>query len=267
MDHREVGRFWNDNADAWTHLARQGYDIYRDLLNTPAFFEMLPDVSGCRVIDIGCGEGHNTRLLADRGAQVTAVDIAERFVGHAAGAERDEKRGIHYGIASAVDLPFADDTFDAATAIMSLMDIPETARVIAEAFRVLRPGGFLQFSITHPCFDTPRRKSVYDAQRRKVAVEVGDYFSHLEGNVEEWIFGAAPADARAGLRPFRIPRFTRTLSAWINLLIDTGFVIERLGEPYPSDDAVRRNPRIARARVVADFLHVRVRKPARESRK
>jgi len=266
MDHREVGRYWNDNADAWTRLARQGYDIYRDLLNTPAFFEMLPDVSGCRAIDIGCGEGHNTRLLADRGAKVTAVDIAERFVHHAVAVERDEQRGIDYAIASAVELPFANESFDAATAIMSLMDIPETERVIAESYRVLRPGGFLQFSITHPCFDTPRRKPVYDEQRRKIAVEVGDYFRHLGGDIEEWLFSGAPADAKAGLAPFRVPRFTRTLSAWINLLIDTGFVIERLGEPYPSDDAVRRNPRIARGRVVADFLHVRVRKPARDSR-
>jgi ubiquinone/menaquinone biosynthesis C-methylase UbiE len=42
---------------------------------------------------------------------------------------------------------------------MSLMDIPETERVLAEIFRVLRPGGFLQFSISHPCFETPHRKS------------------------------------------------------------------------------------------------------------
>ena len=38
MDHEEVGRYWNANAAAWTKLARAGYDIYRDHLNTPAFF-------------------------------------------------------------------------------------------------------------------------------------------------------------------------------------------------------------------------------------
>jgi hypothetical protein len=46
MDHEEVGRFWNTNANAWTTLARAGYDVYRDYLNTPAFFAMLPDVAG-----------------------------------------------------------------------------------------------------------------------------------------------------------------------------------------------------------------------------
>ncbi len=52
-------------------VARAGYDVFRDHLNTPAFFALLPDVAGLSGLDIGCGEGHNTRLLARRGARVT----------------------------------------------------------------------------------------------------------------------------------------------------------------------------------------------------
>ena len=57
MDDREVGKLWEQNADAWTKLARMGYDIYRDFLNTPAFLKMLPDVSGEEpaVSQRGCG--------------------------------------------------------------------------------------------------------------------------------------------------------------------------------------------------------------------
>ena len=90
MDHKEAGRYWNSNADAWTKLARAGYDVYRDYLNTPAFFEMLPDVNDLSGLDIGCGEGHNTRLLAKRGACMTAIDISEVFIGHARESERQE---------------------------------------------------------------------------------------------------------------------------------------------------------------------------------
>jgi trans-aconitate methyltransferase len=75
MDHTEVRRYWNGNADVWTKLARAGYDIYRDYLNTPAFFEMLPDVGGLLGLDIGCGEGHNTRLLAKRPAKVQGSTV------------------------------------------------------------------------------------------------------------------------------------------------------------------------------------------------
>src|SRR5215813_6504191 len=122
MNHAEVGRFWNANANAWTKLARAGYDVYRDYLNTPAFFEMLPNVSGLAGLDIGCGEGHNTRLLARRGARVTAIDIAEDFIAHAMQAEADEPLGITYRVANAVELPFPDGSFDFATGFMSFMD-------------------------------------------------------------------------------------------------------------------------------------------------
>jgi SAM-dependent methyltransferase len=262
MDHEEVGRFWDGNAEAWTKLARAGYDVYRDRLNTPAFFAMLPDVAGLSGLDIGCGEGHNTRLLARRGALVTAIDIAETFVARARQSETDEPMGIDYRVASAVALPFADGAFDFATGFMSFMDVPETGRVITEAYRVLRPGGFLQFSITHPCFDTPHRRNLRDADGRTYAIEVGDYFRNLEGDVTEWLFSAAPAEAKAGLREFRVPRFTRTLSQWVNLVIDAGFRLERLAEPRPSDETIRECPALQDAQVVSYFLHVRARKTA-----
>jgi len=261
MDHEEVGRYWNANADAWTKLSRAGFDVYRDYLNTPAFFAMLPAVDGLSGLDIGCGEGHNTRLLAKRRALVTAIDISEVFIAHAKQAEEHEPLGIDYRVASAVGLPFADGAFDFATAFMSLMDIPETDHAIAEAHRVLKPGGFLQFSITHPCFDTPHRRNLRGENGLTYAIEVGDYFRILEGEITEWLFGAAPPEIKQGLPKFKTPRFTRTVSQWLNLLIETGFLMERVDEPRPSDETVRACPDMQDAQVVAYFLHIRARKP------
>ena len=261
MNHEDVGRLWNANAEAWTKLARAGYDTYRDHLNTPAFFELLPDIAGLSGLDIGCGEGHNTRLLARRGAQVIGIDIAENFIAHARQAEADEPLGIEYRVASAVELPFGDRTVDFATGFMSFMDVPEKDRVFAEAFRVLQPGGFLQFSICHPCFDTPHRRNLRDAEGRTYAIEIGDYFRNLEGNVDEWVFSAAPPEATAGLPKFKTPRFTRTLSQWLNLLFETGFRLERLAEPRPTDETVHICPGLQDAQIVSYFLHVRARKP------
>lgn len=263
MNHEAVGRYWNANADAWTKLARAGYDVCRDHLNTPAFFEMLPDVAGLTGLDIGCGEGHNTRLLAKREARMTAIDIAETFIAHARQAEVDQPLGIDYRVGSAVELPFASHSFDFATGFMSFMDIPETGQLLIEAYRVLKPSGFLQFSICHPCFDTPHRKNLRDAAGRTYAFEVGEYFRNLNGEMSEWLFQAAPADATRGLTPFRIPVFTRTMSQWLNLLIDTGFLLERVAEPRPSDETVQLCPSLQDAQVVAFFLHIRVRKGPR----
>jgi len=261
MDHREVGRYWNGNAEAWTQLARAGYDVYRDYLNTPAFLDMLPDVRGLSGLDIGCGEGHNTRLMAQKGARLVGLDIAEVFIEHAAKAECDAPLGIEYCVASAVEMPFAVGRFDFATAVMSLMDIPETGRVLAEAFRVLKPGGFLQFSICHPCFDTPHRRNLRNEQGLTYAIEVGDYFRSLDGELSEWLFGAAPSELKQKYPKFKVPRFSRTVSQWLNMLVETGFVIERVEEPRPSDETVRQCPDVQDAQVVAYFLHVRARKP------
>ena len=89
MDHNEAGHHWNDSAESWTKLARAGYDVYRDHLNTPAFFAMLPNVEGLSGLDIGCGEGFNTRLLAERGARMNAIDISSVFISYAQQAENE----------------------------------------------------------------------------------------------------------------------------------------------------------------------------------
>jgi ubiquinone/menaquinone biosynthesis C-methylase UbiE len=261
MDHNEAGTYWNGNARAWTVLSRAGHDLYRDHVNTPGFFKILPDIRGLKGLDIGCGEGHNTHLLAEMGANLTGIDISEEFIGFAQQSELEHAQGISYQVASAVALPFPDNAFDFATAFMSFMDIPELTQVLSEAHRVIKPGGFLQFSITHPCFNTPYRKNLRNAQGKTYAVAVGDYFHNLNGQIDEWTFGSAPMALRARLPRFQTPRFTLTLSEWINGLIQAGFQIEEIAEPRPSDETVEHLPQVQDAQIVAYFLHIRVRKP------
>ena len=260
MDHREVGKHWDELAPTWTALVRNGYDIYRDGFNTPAFLETLPKIKGLRGLDIGCGEGHNTRQLAERGANMTAVDISQVFLDLAAEIQPEE-RDIDYSVASAVQLPFPGNYFDFATGFMSFMDIPETPLVIREAYRVLKPGAFLQFSISHPCFDTPLRIKHYNPDGSTRSYEIGDYFRNLEGEKIELNKPGSRA-YEDGYPSFTIPRFTRTLTQWFHALIESGFVIEMVNEPHPSEEVVARYPHVQDAQVVAYFLHVRARKPA-----
>jgi len=93
------------------------------------------------------------------------------------------------------------------------------------------------------------------------AIEVGDYFRNLEGEVTEWLFGATPPEVKQVLPKFKTPRFTRTVSQWLNLLIETGFQLERIEEPRPSDETVRACPDMQDAQVVAYFQHIRARRP------
>ena len=196
MDHKEVGKYWDGNAESWTRLSRIGCDTFRDYVNTPAFISMLPSVEGLKGLDIGCGEGHNTRLVAGLGAEMSAIDISSVFIKHAEMAENDEPLGIEYQVASAVELPFGEEVFDFAMATMSFMDIPETDKVVQEAWRVLKPGGFLQFSILHPCFFTPKWGWVKDEEEGQNLLKCGDYFKESKGRVDSWIFSNIPEEVR-----------------------------------------------------------------------
>ena len=186
-----------------------------------------------------------------------AIDIAPTFICLA--AERGE--GICYAVASALELPFGASQFDFVTAVMSLMDVPDPELALREIHRVLRPGGFLQFSISHPCFNPPHRRLLRTPQGKAYAVEVGRYFERVDGQIDRWLFSAAPPEAKAGLKPFEMPVFHRTLSEWLNGVMQSGFVLEQVEEPRADEDTARRVPAVDDTRVVAYFLHVRCRKP------
>lgn len=261
MDRTEVAKYWDANAETWTRHSRAGYDIYRDALNTPAFLAMLPPVNGLCGIDIGCGEGTNTRRVAGLGAQMHAIDVAPTFIRYARETEQADPLAIIYHVGDGMALPFGDASFDFATAFMSLMDMPDPAAALREAWRVLRPGGFFQFSITHPCFDPPYRKVLREPDGSVRAIEIGDYFEPSHGWVDTWWFATVPPEEKTGLQPFRTPRFDHTLSTWVDIIVAAGFVIERFGEPRATAELAAAEPVVADTRVAPLFLHIRGRKP------
>lgn len=260
MDAKEAARLWESNAETWTRHVRMGFDIYRNEMNTPEFLAILPPVAGLTGLDIGCGEGYNTRLLAARGARMTAIDIAPTFIAHAQAAEDAEPLGIRYQTADAQHLHFADATFDFAVATMSLMDVPDTSLALREAARILRPGGFLQFSILHPCFVPPHRRVVRDAHGRTTHVELARYFDNGDGEIEIWKFSTAPQEEQDKVAPFHVPRFHRTLSRWVEMILDAGLAIEKFAEPTASEELAAKIPGLEDTRQFPLTLIVRARK-------
>jgi SAM-dependent methyltransferase len=254
----DVARYWNRNADAWTREVRQGHDIARERLNNPAFLAFIGDVSGKAVLDAGCGEGYNTRILAARGARMTGVDISKRMLEHAREEERRAPLGIRYECTSYTNLAVFDDAaFDAVVSFMALMDGPAFDRAMEEIFRVLRPGGLLAFSITHPCFITKGTRWIRDERGVKTDLVVNRYFDPGDW-VEHWRFTDAPREAPE----FHTPRFDRTLSYYVNAMLDTGFVLTRLEEPRPSEEYCQEHPGQRGWRDhAALYLYIRATKP------
>ena len=95
---------------------------------------------------------------------------------------------------------------------------------------------------------------------KKIGFVVRDYFKKYNGELEEWLFGAAPKEITQKMKNFRIPRFTRSLSEWLNLLIETGFTLEHFCEPYAEDDVLKKYPEEDDSRIIPWFLIIRCRK-------
>lgn len=261
MGDKDVAECWDKNAEVWARHVRAGYDKYRDLYNNPAFFEFVGDVEGLSVLDAGCGEGYNTRLFAQRGARMTGVDISAKMIELARAEEQRNPLGIRYEVASMSDLSlFRDETFDAVISTMALMDCADYDGAVRESWRVLKPGSLFAFSICHPCFTYAISDWDYDESGEVVGIRLGDYFQ--EGSyIERWKFGAAPASEQ--VEPFTIIYFNRTLAEFINPLCASGFLIEAIAEPRPTEEACRSDSRLWKHRIVPQTLCVKARKRAK----
>jgi SAM-dependent methyltransferase len=258
VERPDTRKMWNANASAWTELSRGGFDVYRDLVNTPAFLELLPPVEGLIGLDLGCGEGHNTGLVAAMGADLVALDISDSFME----VTKAERHGdIHFVQGDGARLPLADSSFHFVTAFMSLMDVGAPEETLKEAQRVLKRGGFIQFSVVHPATSTPIRRWVGETAGQRDALAIGDYF--YEGPLtEKWTFGAAPHESKDRFEPFVVTHARRTLTGWVNAVLQAGLAVEAIAEPHADEETARSHPEVADTRIAPYFLLVRARKPA-----
>jgi SAM-dependent methyltransferase len=145
---------WDFGAQAWLGFVRAGKDIHRDALNNPAMFKLAGKIEGQLVLDLACGEGYNTRILARKGAKCVGIDFSRKMIDLARKEEEKESLGISYYVVDATDLKqFSDSSFDLVTCFMSLQDIKNYRAGIAEVSRVLKNHGRFIFSIPHPCFE------------------------------------------------------------------------------------------------------------------
>jgi len=129
----------------WERAARFYVDAFGPLTiqTAPALLDAVGAGRGTRILDVACGPGFIAAAAAERGAVVTGLDFASAMV--------DEATRRHPGIAfrqgDAEALPFEDASFDAVTMNFGMLHLARPDTAIAEAWRVLRPGGRYGFTV------------------------------------------------------------------------------------------------------------------------
>ncbi|MCW5957655.1 MAG: class I SAM-dependent methyltransferase [Pyrinomonadaceae bacterium] len=106
-----------------------------------AFVERLNIKPGMKVLDVACGSGNLAIIAAQKGADVTGLDIAENLVD--AAKQRAEKLGLDIAFeqGDAEDMPYADDSFDIVMTMFGAMFAPRPEVTASELVRVCKPGG------------------------------------------------------------------------------------------------------------------------------
>jgi SAM-dependent methyltransferase len=153
---RTANRLWWD-ADADNYLAEHATFLGEvDFRWCPeshreADLQLLGDVAGRQVLEIGCGSAPCARWLATQGAAVVALDLSRGMLRHAAEAARRTGVVVPLIEADAEALPVRSGAFDIACSSFGAVPFcNDSARVMREVFRTLRPGGRWVFATTHP---------------------------------------------------------------------------------------------------------------------
>ena len=148
--------WWDANADEYQAEHGEYLGDARFLWCPEGVYEdeadLLGPVADRDVLEVGCGAAQCARWLADQGARVTAFDLSARQLQHA--RRIDEQLGrapLRLVQAEATALPFADGSFDLACAAFGAVPfVADSALLMREAARVLRPGGRWVFAVPHP---------------------------------------------------------------------------------------------------------------------
>ena len=139
----ELGERWYTAQDDPIALLRAEAALRNSWVKEVALARWPRTGEPAKCLDIGCGGGFLSNALAQEGLDVTGVDLSEASL--AVARAHDKTSAVTYLRADAYALPFENQSFDIVCAMDFLEHVTEPGRVIAEAARVLRPGGLFFF--------------------------------------------------------------------------------------------------------------------------
>jgi 2-polyprenyl-3-methyl-5-hydroxy-6-metoxy-1,4-benzoquinol methylase len=197
-------RSWEANAEAWSDAIANAAIPSRVQVTDAAVMEAILDLRARRVLDLGCGEGWLVRALSATGVEVVGVDASASLL-----ARAREGGGGAFHLCSyaqmAANLERAGTGYDVIVCNFSLLQ-EELSPLLMSLRQCLRAGGALVIQTTHPW--SSRGEAPYkNGWRMETFAPFGDGFREP------------------------MPWYFRTLQAWIELLIASGYRIVTVREP------------------------------------
>lgn len=142
---------WDEVAEDYHKTVGDTGDSYHRIFVNPVIFEILGDVKNKSILDLACGQGYLSRILAKKGANVIGLDVSKKMLQIAMASEESDPLGIRYIHSSSGEMSdITDVSIDWIVSTFGFHDIREIGDTIQECSRVLKKGGKIVFAIPHP---------------------------------------------------------------------------------------------------------------------
>jgi SAM-dependent methyltransferase len=212
----------------------------------PALRDLLPDLRGLNVVDLGCGYGWFCRWAQEQGAAcVLGLDVSEKMLAQAKALTSVARVTYERADLESFELPEA--SFDVAYSSLVLHYISDVGAFFTKVGRALTPGGRLVFSTEHPIYMAPSHPVWSTGSDGREIWPVDGYLR--EGpRTTDWL---APG----------VVKYHRTLGTTLNSLIQLGFAITHVEEWRPTDEQISANPTWAKELDRPMFLLVAAQRP------
>ncbi len=240
----ELKAQWEAMAEDWIRQSQDSATSHREGMLDGWMLDAVGDVSGRKVIDLGCGEGRFSRMLTGRGAVVTGVDLCRPFIEFARDHSVYEEVYLIGDMEDLHEVP--NDEFDLAVSYVTLVDVPDMGSAVGEAFRVLRRGGRFVVCNLHPMVSA--NPGWIRQGNRQIHYPVDRYFDEGDRNI-----------SRREEQPWT--NFHRTLSTQFQTFFGAGFTVEEVREPKPTAEQAARYPVVSDNLRVPEFIIYSLRKP------
>lgn len=239
---------WNKIGEEWIQLSKNGDSRIHFIM--PVMLNMIGNVAGKRILDLGSGDGGYARELSRRGAQVVAIDCSEASINYSISKAKEESLKIVHFIRNGNNLfGIQDDEFDIILCSMFLMDVEDFDGTIKEISRVLKKDGLVFASVLHPCFNGNLEYGIgRQGANETREVVVKNYFE--------------PTEWEAGFRGGSIPVVWRhrTLEDYVKTFLKHGLTIVDLEEPRATLEQTEISQTIAFLRRIPLYLYWKLKK-------
>lgn len=221
---------WDTNAEARHKQIISKIDISYHKILIPTILRLTGDIRNKRVIDVGCGSGYLTAILATKSFHTVGVDPSKEMI-RIAKREYEHIPRLEFFNLSIKDFSrqYTGPRFNVAVSNMSLVTIPNLDEAISAISSLLKQGDIFAINITHPCF--------YNQYRE---YESTNNFKYHIPHAQRGTF-IISADS-VGL-PSPTTHFHRPLQEYFRSLRDAHFIVEELIEPFPSQKVEELYPK------------------------